>query len=153
KYTDRGGVQVQCNRERDVVCIEVTDTGVGIPEDQQPYIFDEFYRVGTTRAPTREGYGLGLSIVDRIAKLLGLSIRVSSEPGKASPWSLDVPPATGIRPTPVMESFTPVSVTASSPGHHDLLLVEDDAGVRNATRMFLKGEGYRVNTAASLQEA
>ena len=62
-----------------MVRIEVLDTGIGIPANQLAYIYDEFYQVGVPTNSTRDGYGLGLSIVQRLVKLLNLGFDVRSE--------------------------------------------------------------------------
>jgi signal transduction histidine kinase len=88
KYTDRGRVLVGCRRSRDRLTVEVYDTGVGIPADQLPSIFDEFRRIETKG---RDGYGLGLSIVRRTAALLGHHVDVRSTPGRGSCFTIDLP--------------------------------------------------------------
>jgi PAS domain S-box-containing protein len=91
KYTRSGLVELRAQATPSGIHVEVRDTGVGIPEDQLPFIFDEFFQVGVARNTTREGYGLGLAIVQRIAKLLGLHIEVRSQIGKGSTFSLVLP--------------------------------------------------------------
>ena len=66
---------------------------MGIPQDQLPYIYDEFYQVGVPTNSSRDGYGLGLSIVQRLVKLLKLGFEVHSEVGKGSTFSLLLPAA------------------------------------------------------------
>ncbi len=152
KYTRQGSVLLRCLHRPRVVSIEVLDTGIGIPSDQLPYIYDEFYQVGVAPNAARDGYGLGLSIVSRLVKLLGLKLDVCSEPGKGSSFSLQLP-ASDIRGAPV-ESRTPTGeVTATRRKLAQVLLVEDDSGVRNAMLMLLTAEGYDVVTAASMAEA
>jgi two-component system, sensor histidine kinase len=150
KYTPSGRVVLTSHRAGARVRIEVIDTGIGIPADQLTLIYDEFYQVGVPTNSSRDGYGLGLSIVHRLVKLLGLKLEVRSEVGQGSVFALEVP--TGQNgPPPVEESTaTPTTRPASAP---QVLLVEDDPAVRNATRMLLKVEGYRVLTASSLAEA
>src|SRR5450631_2254346 len=63
KYTQKGAIRVLCRPEGQTIRVEVHDTGIGIPADQISYIFDEFYQVGVSTNSSREGYGLGLSIV------------------------------------------------------------------------------------------
>ena len=91
KYTREGWVRLRCLHEAPLVRIEVLDTGVGIPADQLPYIYDEFYQVGVPTNASRDGYGLGLSIVQRLVKLLTLKLEVRSEVGKGSAFSLALP--------------------------------------------------------------
>ncbi len=83
KYTECGRVTLGCRRRGDEVEIQVWDTGIGIPEDEQPLVFEEFRRLHDKRSGAR-GLGLGLSIVQRIARVLGHEIGVRSEPGRGS---------------------------------------------------------------------
>jgi PAS domain S-box-containing protein len=152
KYTPEGRVELHCTRRGDVIDIEVRDSGVGIPADQLPLIFDEFYQVGVNPNSSRDGYGLGLSIVQRIARLLGIAINVESQPGKGSVFSFRLPAARAL------ESSIPVTAPSfqqmlTQGGGAEILLVEDEPGVRNAMRMLLKLEGYRVTVASSHEEA
>lgn len=152
KYTATGSVTVHTGEQHGRVRLEVRDTGPGIPEDHLPFIFDEFYQVGVAANTQRDGYGLGLSIVQRVARLLDLRVAVQSQPGRGSAFSLEIPAA---HPADAEEPATtqrPERAPRAGASHH-LLLVEDDPGVRNATRMFLRGEAYRVTTAASSEEA
>ena len=154
KYTHRGRVLVRCLLGAQIVRLEVLDTGIGIPAQLLPRIYDEFFQVGTGANSVRDGYGLGLSIVSRIVKLLGLKLDVSSVPDKGSSFCLDVPAGThelNAAQNPSGAAAPRLSSrAASSP---QVLLVEDDAGVRDATRMLLMAEGYQVVTAASYAEA
>ncbi len=81
--------------ENSLIRIEVIDTGIGIPQDQIPYIFEEFYQVGVPTHSLREGYGLGLNIVQRIVSLLDLQLDVRSEIGKGSVFSLSLAAGNG----------------------------------------------------------
>ncbi len=152
KYTREGFVRLRCRHELALVRIEVLDTGVGIPGDQMPFIFDEFYQVGVPTNTTRNGYGLGLSIVQRLVKLLTLKLDVQSEVGKGSAFSLLLPASHDLA-APLQCAPGGAPVPASSIGKPRVLLVEDDPAVRGATRMLLKVEGYQVTAVASLAEA
>ena len=151
KYTRQGSVRLRCLHEQAFVRLEVTDTGIGIPADQIPLIYDEFYQVGVPTNSSREGYGLGLSIVQRLVKLLQLKLDVRSEVGKGSAFSLIIPAST----RPVAIGCEPEVRPPHLEQHQRsrVLLVEDDAAVRDATRLLLKVEGYRVTAVASLAEA
>jgi PAS domain S-box-containing protein len=153
KYTREGHVLLRCSRQEATVRLEVVDTGVGIPAFELARIYDDFYQVGVSANLSRNGYGLGLGIVSRIAKLLGLKLDVRSEVGKGTMFSLEMPASDAFAEQKVVES--PAS-RGPEPDHTmrtHILLVEDDPGVRNATRMLLKVEGHDVSTAASLNEA
>jgi two-component system, sensor histidine kinase len=152
KYTQRGVVQLRCLHDEAFVRLEVLDTGIGMPAAALTHIYDEFYQVGVSSNTVRDGYGLGLSIVSRIMNLLGHRLEVRSELGKGSTFSLELPRgrATQVHPG------APERPHGSSARHANLphiLLVEDDAGVRKATRLFLIVEGFRVTIAGSLAEA
>jgi two-component system, sensor histidine kinase len=152
KYTRQGRVELRCLHD-DPACvrIEVLDTGLGIPADQLRYIYDEFYQVGGPHNPARQGYGLGLSIVKRLVTLLDLKLEVQSEVGRGSSFVLTLPispraaaPTRDVAARPAVET---VSAQAR------ILLVEDDAGVRNATAMLFRSEGYEVAAVPSSVEA
>jgi two-component system CheB/CheR fusion protein len=152
KYTRKGRVLLHCLHEDTRIRIEVLDTGIGIPADQIPHIYDEFYQVGVPTNSTRDGYGLGLSIVLRLVKLLNLSFDVRSEVGKGSAFSLVLPASIGqVAPLHAERQELPSRQPQTAKPH--VLIVEDDEGVRNATRMLLKVEGYRVTAVSSLAEA
>ncbi len=152
KYTRQGWVRLRCLHEAPLMRIEVLDTGIGIPADQIPYIYDEFYQVGVASNSSRDGYGLGLSIVQRLVKLLTLKLDVRSEPGQGSTFSLVLPAGRG-HAAAVLPSSGRQPVTELQIGTARILLVEDDPAVRGATRMLLKVEGYRVTAVGSLAEA
>ncbi len=89
KFTPRGGeVRITARRDNDVVLAGVSDTGVGIPEDQCEKVFDEFYQVDRRRYG---GTGLGLTIVKGIVEEHGGKIWVDSEVGKGSTFYFTVP--------------------------------------------------------------
>ena len=153
KYTQRGRVTVRARRAGERLRIEVIDTGVGIPATQLAYIYDEFYQVGVPANSTRDGYGLGLSIVQRLVKLLDVELEATSEVGKGSMFVLQLPVArSAARESPPEPARAQPSAAAGGAGVH-ILLVEDDASVRDATSMLLRVEGYRVMAVASLAEA
>ena len=153
KYTRRGLVRMRCVAESPLVRIEILDTGIGIPSDQIPFIFDEFYQVGVPTHSLRDGYGLGLNIVQRIVNLLQLDLEVRSEVGKGSVFTLSLPEGTDRTWVAAVESARTPDAGRPPAAQQHVLLVEDDPAVRNATRMLLKVEGYRVTAVATIAEA
>jgi two-component system, sensor histidine kinase len=152
KYTPEGLVRLRCLQEAACIRVQVLDTGIGVPEDRIPYIFDEFYQVGVPTNSSRDGYGLGLSIVQRIVKLLNLELDVASELGKGSAFTLALPRGRGqVRTT--QTDRVALSEAVQRIGTPRVLLVEDDRGVRDATRMLLKAERYHITAVSSLAEA
>lgn len=91
RYTEEGKVSVYCTPDDDGLHLVVRDTGIGIADDHLADIFDEFYRVEHDPAGRNVGLGLGLTIVDRITRLLDISLEVASQPGKGSSFSLLLP--------------------------------------------------------------
>jgi two-component system phosphate regulon sensor histidine kinase PhoR len=91
KYTERGGVTVRVSGNRTRAWCEVADTGVGIPEEDQPRIFERFYRVDKARSRELGGTGLGLSIVKHIVTLHGGELSVTSTPGRGSTFRFEIP--------------------------------------------------------------
>ena len=92
KYTPEGGtIRVSLHRDiRDAV-LEISDTGVGIPQDDLPHVFDRFYRVDKARGRDTGGTGLGLSIVQQIVRLHGGSVTVQSKLGKGTTFTVQLP--------------------------------------------------------------
>lgn len=92
KYTPRGGsVRAELTKSGRHAYIRVTDTGIGIPKDDLPHIFDRFYRVDKARSRETGGTGLGLSIVKQTMLLHGGDITASSEENKGSTFIIDLP--------------------------------------------------------------
>jgi two-component system CheB/CheR fusion protein len=153
KYTRQGQVELRCTPTDGRLHIAVIDTGIGIAPEHLGAICDEFYQVQGTGNASRDGYGLGLSIVRRLVELLDLQMQVESQPGKGSCFSIRVPLAAAAT-AEVAEPVAAAGATVPPPVRpRRLLLVEDDDGVRQATRLLLKLEGYQVTAVASLMQA
>jgi len=152
KYTREGWVSLRSLKSGALVRVEVLDTGIGIAADQIPHIYEEFFQVGIAPNTSRDGYGLGLSIVQRIVRLLDLELEVRSEVGKGSAFTLTLPASAShaarhpARPLRTGNGRAPH-------GTVHVLLVEDDAAVRDATRLLLTTENYQVTAVTSLAEA
>jgi CheY-like chemotaxis protein len=101
---------------------------------------------------SRDGYGLGLSIVERIARLLDFKVSVTSEPGRGSAFAFNLP-ASSLRPQDTAAASESAAHPRAPTDGMEILLVEDEAGVRNAMRMLLELEGYSVTATATAEEA
>ena len=120
RYTRRGGVMLLCRKRGERVRVEVRDTGPGIPDDRREAIFEEFQREVSTSADY-SGFGLGLSIVRRLALALEHPIDLVSRIGVGSTFAISVPleaaqplepvaPLVSPRPRPAMASTAPISL-------------------------------------------
>lgn len=151
KYTDRGSVSLRCYREAQVLVVAVEDSGIGIPSDQLDRIFDEYYQVDTHVAK-RVGVGLGLAIVKEVSRLLGFSVRIRSTVGSGTQAQVAIPERYLIAAAAASSADT--TPTARVPSRKSrLLLVEDNDGVRAATEIFLKFEGYETQSAPTVADA
>jgi two-component system CheB/CheR fusion protein len=150
KYTSRGKILLGCRRCRGMLSIEVWDTGVGIPDEELQAIFEEYHQLGNTARERNRGLGLGLSIVQRLADLLGHRVRVRSRPGKGSVFAIDVvlPPG-GRIPDPEKQHQNAIDNGAVDAVRRTgvILIVEDDPEVRSLLGLVLKEEGHRTATA------
>lgn len=96
KYTPQGGrVSVGWRREGEQVCLEVADTGIGIPQSDLPRIFERFYRVDKARSRELGGTGLGLSIVKHLVQAMHGNVRAASQPGQGTTFTVCLPAAHG----------------------------------------------------------
>jgi len=94
RYTPKGGtVTVRLDSAGDAVTIAVKDTGPGIAPEHLPHLFERFYRVESARDRESGGVGLGLAIVKEIAEGHGGTVRVESEVGKGSVFTVTLPAA------------------------------------------------------------
>ena len=150
RYTEKGSVRLVCSYLDGHCRIEVRDTGIGIEKDQLEAIFQEFHQ-GTSPSASKEGFGLGLAIVRRLADLLEHEVGVESTPGKGSCFSVTVPSAVSIEDGGNVDAGEDSAVRPGGAGL--VVLVEDDANVAGAWGMLLEAEGYEVVAAGTVAEA
>ena len=152
RYTEHGGVLMGCRRAGDRLRIEVWDSGIGIPEHQRAAIFEEFRRLDGGPRQHDGGAGLGLAIVDRIARHLGHRIGLRSWPQRGSVFWVEVPlgDAGAVRSPATSE---PTDSGDSPLRGARIWSIDDDARVLEASRLLLEGWGCTVFTAASADDA
>jgi signal transduction histidine kinase/CheY-like chemotaxis protein len=151
RYTSSGRVVVGCRKRGVNLRIEVWDTGPGVPQDQQQNIFGEFYRLGAPGGEGRAGLGLGLAIVDRLCRLLGHSVRLTSILGKGSRFSVAVP-RVAARPE-VGESPAPAHPFMDASDRKLVVLIDDDPLVLEGMCGLFRSWDYHVLIAGADDEA
>ena len=151
RYTDRGGVLLGARRRGAFVELQVWDSGRGIAADQLDKIFLEFNQLDVGRAAERKGVGLGLAIVERIARMLGYPVQVRSQPGRGSVFSIRVPLAEKLPLRQVLAVAQPV-LGNPLPGRR-LLVIDNEVDILHSMAALLGQWGCEVVTALDLNQA
>lgn len=150
KYTPSGVVLVGSRRMCGKLRFEVWDTGLGIPPSKQRVIFREFLRLEQGARAAR-GVGLGLSIVERIARVLDHKVTVRSAPGRGSVFAVEVPVAA---PLPAEAPRGDSGPTPAAPlAGLVVLAIDNEPTIIEGMRVLLSGWGCKVLTATGLPEA
>ena len=156
KFTEQGVVTVSVTRDAataeggDAIGFAVQDTGIGMTPEQMGRLFQEFGQADATTTRRYGGTGLGLALSRRLCRMMGGDITVASEPGRGSTFTIRLP-AEVREPT---RETTPAA-TAREPlatGSSRVLVIDDDAAVRDLMTRFLGKEGFSVATAAGGEE-
>ena len=150
RYTESGGVEVNCRLQDDIARIEVKDTGLGIPEEALGTIFEEYFQLDNPVRDRRKGLGLGLSIVKHIARLLDHRLDVSSTLGKGSTFSVEVPLGDHVEKSPQLPAETTVTKESRAPV---VFFVDDDPAIIDATAMLFDVSGLQAHYALNGDEA
>jgi signal transduction histidine kinase/ActR/RegA family two-component response regulator len=151
RYTEHGRIVVGCRRRADALRICVHDTGIGIEPREQSLVFEEFYQIGNRERDRSKGMGLGLAIVERLARLLAAPLTLRSRPDRGSLFAFD------------LQRAEPVEVSALRPnatGAHDrdvsgllVVVVDDEDLILDAAQILLKQWKCAVVAATSGAEA
>ncbi len=150
KYTPAGRVLVGCRRRGEALRIDVYDTGVGIPNDKLRDVFVEFHRLDEG-AKIARGLGLGLSIVERVARVLGGTVEVRSRLGRGSHFAVTVP----------LSRAEPMALSAREDARLDpgqligltALCIDNEPSVLDGMQTLLQGWGCEVIKAPDLESA
>ncbi len=152
RYTAEGRLLIGCRRRPGRVAVQVWDSGIGIPEAMRQEIFWEFKRFGNAPRQDAKGLGLGLAIVDRIARLLELGIEVESTVGHGSCFTLTV--ASGAAADAVAEPVEPAALDGSPVlGGTCIVVVDNDSAALDAMRSVADGWGCRLVAAPTADAA
>ncbi len=147
KYTDSGGVTVKVDNlsldSKEFVQVHVKDTGIGIPEESLSTIFQEFRQVSEGFNKHFEGTGLGLTITKRFVRLMGGSISVNSKVGDGSTFTLVFPVVKPGSTSVTIQNKNAIDIKQPSNGNSTsnnlkILVVENDDGSKEVTKLFLK---------------
>jgi len=145
KYTPQGRVLVGCRRRGASLKICVYDTGVGIPVPKRGEIFKEFHRL-EQGARIARGLGLGLSIVERLARVLNHGIAIDSNASGGSVFSVTVPTAKSVNHTAAVTSATPLSRTPISGAR--IVCIENDLAILDGMKTLLRAWDAEVIAVA-----
>jgi signal transduction histidine kinase/CheY-like chemotaxis protein len=148
KYTPKGKILLGCRRADGGLRIEVHDTGIGIAQNQQKTVFSEFVQLENPERDRHKGLGLGLAIVDGLARVLAHPLTLHSKPQRGSMFAVTVP--LGV---PVHLSDEAVLPAIDKVSDVSILLMDDDQAIRDASTQLLEKWGYVVVTAESTSEA
>lgn len=150
KFSPGRGVLLGCRRRGSHIAIEVWDQGVGIAEAHFAHLFDEFYQIKERGDRDRQGVGLGLAIVSRMAKLLDLKIAVASRIGKGSRFTIEGLTLAPQQMAPMVKP--PIGNKQQPLRGMTILLVEDDIDVLEATAGLLSSWGCLVIATPAIPE-
>jgi PAS domain S-box-containing protein len=163
KFTDQGYIICRARRTSQEITVSIIDSGMGISREDQPKVFEKFKQVGDTLTDKPKGTGLGLPICKEIVEHHGGLIWVESEQGKGSNFSFTLPNLVksqlGVKTIDVetllqqlqLPLATPATPTAQ--GQKTILVVDDEAPIRELLRQNLSAEGYMVKEAKDGLEA
>jgi CheY-like chemotaxis protein len=140
KFTPSGTITLEARRDGDMTRIAVLDTGIGIPAEKQPAVFEAFTQADGSITRRFGGTGLGLTISSRLVRLMGGEMGLISAPGVGSEFHFSLPPA----------AATTTATAAGAPAASaplDILLAEDNLINQRLASVLLRREGHRVTLA------
>jgi PAS domain S-box-containing protein len=159
KFTASGGIRINCSLRQPAddepkLIIQITDTGIGIPQDKLDMIFERFTQADSSITRQFGGTGLGLAISQQLAHLLGGGITVESEPGRGTTFTCEI--ATGpledvewLESPDALPGAVPATelVDTSALKDRRVLVVDDSETNRKLMRLMLRGAGAHVEQA------
>ncbi|SDG94964.1 PAS domain-containing sensor histidine kinase [Propionivibrio dicarboxylicus] len=160
KFTEKGSVTLACRVEEDsgtgyLLRFEVTDTGIGLSEEQQTRIFNAFEQADSGTSRKYQGTGLGLAITQRIAQLMGGETGVISAPGRGSTFWLTcrLPKGEHAKPVVAPSAEVPEAILARDYRGRKILVVDDEPINREIIGYMLDDIGLKIDTAGDGKEA
>ena len=149
RYTRHGGLLVACRKRGDQVLLEVWDTGIGIAPEHQEDVFREFFQLDNPERARLKGLGLGLAIVQGLARTLGHKLSLASTPQCGSVFRLTLPIATEALPAKQIEWTQNKTLLLNT----RVLVIDDDETVLAGMSHLLREWGFECDTAESIEDA
>jgi signal transduction histidine kinase/CheY-like chemotaxis protein len=135
KFTAKGAITVALKPQAEGCVIEVSDTGPGIAEEEQERIFEDFYQSRRSATHRQRGLGLGLAIVRRLGRALGMRTGVRSQPGTGSTFWIELPDS--LIAAPVVAAVPDLAAVTIDLRDKVIVVIDDDPSVREALRLTL----------------
>lgn len=146
KFTESGGVSLITDYDDGLLKLIVEDTGTGMTEDEQRRVFGAFERL--SNAATKDGFGLGLSIVQRIVAMLGGVVRLESEKGKGSCFTVEIPMQTAEeQPEQSRQGYV-----RQNEAYHEVIAIDNDAVLLFMLKEMYAQEGIHCDTCTDAAE-
>ncbi|MCB6980018.1 ATP-binding protein [Bacteroides uniformis] len=146
KFTDNGSVSLTVDYDDGLLKLIVEDTGTGMTEDEQRRVFGAFERL--SNAATKDGFGLGLSIVQRIVAMLGGIVRLESEKGKGSCFTVEIPMQTAEeQPEQSRQGYV-----RQNEAYHEVIAIDNDAVLLFMLKEMYAQEGIHCDTCTDAAE-
>ena len=146
KFTDNGGVSLTTDYDNGVLKLIVEDTGTGMTNEEQQRVFNAFERL--SNAAAKDGFGLGLSIVQRIVSMLGGTIQLESEKGKGSRFTVGIP-------MPIVDEQTAQSrqrYVRHNEAYHEVIAIDNDEVLLLMLKEMYTQEGIHCDTCTGAAE-
>ena len=145
KFTDNGSVSLTTDYDNGILKLFVEDTGTGMAEEEQQRVFDAFERL--SNAAAKDGFGLGLSIVQSIVAMLGGTIRLESEKGRGSRFTVEIPAQVAQEQQPQQ---TARNYTRNNERYHDVIAIDNDEVLLLMLKEMYAHEGIHCDTCTDV---
>ena len=152
KFTEKGVITLSANRiakdGADWLVFRVGDTGIGMTPEQVSKLFRAFTQADDSTSRRYGGTGLGLALTKKFCQLMGGDVGVSSEPGKGSTFTIELPAAAALRTSTIAVGPSPAAAAAPASAGC-ILVIDDDPAVHQLLAEALRSEGYALAFASS----
>jgi signal transduction histidine kinase/CheY-like chemotaxis protein len=150
KYTTEGSVNINVKKEENKIFIEIVDTGIGIPEEEQKNIFSEFYQINNPERDRSKGLGLGLAIVKRLTDLLSLKLNVENSDVKGTKFMIEFP-AGDVEE--ISQEITETKKVLNNFDGMNALVIDDEKDILEGMNIILSKWGFNVVLTDSIASA